>query len=243
MMDNHERLTAKSETGYFPKKQCTVNKNGVMYKYASCGYCDAIPYNEEYCDSCHVKKCFDKLGEFEDMMESGRLVYVPCFVGDIVFQIVGDGFGGYRLAKYEITEIKIWDAENLIFAFLGLEYEYDENDEVIDCLSDAVFLSSEYGTKWFIDESKAKEQLKQIQLDAFNVGDKAYFVWNYNEPEIQECEIQEVCRDEEHIGVILKYVNCLDDCETVKFSVDEYNKIWFTDLCNAKMRVEYLRNK
>ena len=39
------------------------------------------------CSGCVVDKCFDKLGKYEDLEEQGKLLKLPCAVGDTVYEV------------------------------------------------------------------------------------------------------------------------------------------------------------
>lgn len=69
-----ERLTARNDDGtaYFP--EC-FKKNG----------CKGEGYKKNYCDF-DIKIC-EKLAEYEDLEESGRLVKLPCVVGDTLYEL------------------------------------------------------------------------------------------------------------------------------------------------------------
>ena len=74
------------------------------------------------------------------------------------------------------------------------------------------------------------------------VGDSAYFIWNYNEPEIQECKIKEFQFIKRGVYVCLDYVDCLEEHQTVSFSMDKLDNSWFLDAEKVEARLNKLKN-
>lgn len=42
---------------------------------------------EKSCDNCPIQKAFERLSEYEGLEEQGRLLKLPCAVGDTVYRI------------------------------------------------------------------------------------------------------------------------------------------------------------
>lgn len=66
---------------------------------------------ETSCNNCPIQKAFEKLAEYEDLEEQGRLLKLPCGVGGIVYTIYSDEDGPFiREAKIEEVSIhhRIW---------------------------------------------------------------------------------------------------------------------------------------
>ena len=55
------------------------------------GYCNA-PYCQEDCNTCiFFRAVLDKLAHYEDLEEQGRLIELPCKVGEPVWVVPFDG--------------------------------------------------------------------------------------------------------------------------------------------------------
>lgn len=55
---------------------------------ASCSYiCKEIDGISYTCNECPVGEAFNKLAHYEDMEEQGRLIELPCAVGDTIYEI------------------------------------------------------------------------------------------------------------------------------------------------------------
>ena len=79
--------------------------------------------------------CMDKLGRLEDLEEQGRLIELPCAVGDTVWDIIRDEARGYGAIREKIVD--------------GIEYRtdgfymYANEDEWLGKLGELVFLTKE----------------------------------------------------------------------------------------------------
>ena len=60
-------------------------------------YCKATEEGNGDCKGCAISECFNKLGEYENLEEQGKLLKLPCTVGDTVY--VKMQFGGYAEAE------------------------------------------------------------------------------------------------------------------------------------------------
>lgn len=93
-----ERLTIEYCGEYVPKELCSIDRfGGADDCDLCCEYCKATEEGNENCRECAIRKCFNKLGTYEDLDEQGRLIQIPCEVGDTVY--VKMQFGGYAEAE------------------------------------------------------------------------------------------------------------------------------------------------
>ena len=80
--------------------------------YCSFTYCD----NEGKCkieNVCYDKKLYDKLKEYEDLEEQGRLIKLPCKVGDTIY-ITSSRYRHGRIESWINTgKFRISDMEEL----------------------------------------------------------------------------------------------------------------------------------
>lgn len=86
-----------------------------------------------------------------------------------------------------------------------------------------------------------KDKSKYIELPC-NVGDTAYFIWNFNEPEIQQCEVKEFQLDCSGIYVCLSYVNCIGHHEYSRFLMRNLHNSWFLTKSEAEAKLKELLN-
>ena len=81
-----KRLTIKDDEHYAPRMLCSTNRYGEVDDRDSCAeYCGDVRSCEN--GRCAIQQCFDRLGAYEDLEEQGKLLKLPCEVGDIVYRL------------------------------------------------------------------------------------------------------------------------------------------------------------
>lgn len=60
---------------------------------------------EKSCNNCPVQKAFEKLAQYEDLEEQGKLLKLPCNIGDFVFVINKNKF----IELHQIIAIEMID--------------------------------------------------------------------------------------------------------------------------------------
>lgn len=107
----------------------------------------------EYCSCDIAKNAYIKLAHYEDLEEQGRLIELPCKVGDTVYFIKF----AFSVAKSPITaeilSIKIIDGEMIYTAIT------QENSIVRKFKSDAIEKTI------FFTKSEAEAKLKEMEKD------------------------------------------------------------------------------
>ena len=84
-----ERLTTIVGENIFIKK--VVNES-----------CESVCLNEYDCRECPIQEAFEKLAYYEDLEEQGKLIELPCQVGDIVWRIATQ-YNNYDDSPYKIV--------------------------------------------------------------------------------------------------------------------------------------------
>lgn len=70
-----ERLTMEYCGEYVPKELCSIDRFGDADDCdLCCEYCKATEEGNEDCTGCAINRCFNKLGEYEDLEEQGKLL-------------------------------------------------------------------------------------------------------------------------------------------------------------------------
>ena len=83
-----ERLTMKYCGEYVPRELCSIDRlGGADDGDLCCEYCKATEEGNQDYSECAIGKCFNKLGKYEDLEEQGKLLKLPCAVGDTVYTI------------------------------------------------------------------------------------------------------------------------------------------------------------
>lgn len=142
-----ERLTYRTELGI------SIDKNEDCPTCSICWDCDISPRKCNY-----ISDALEKLADYEDLEEQGRLVKLPCKVGDIVYCI----FNGYTKCTHSNEEFDEYNCQ-------GCEYECDSKKEnyVQDMgaysLDWIVTNLNNFGKTVFLTKSEAEAKLKELR--------------------------------------------------------------------------------
>lgn len=112
---------------------------------------------DEYSD-INFERILDKLGKYEDLEEQGRLIKLPCKVGDTLYKIIVD--------KY--TKCSLHDKE------FSLNCEYCEEkcdskaiyvikDFIVFDINEIIFYMKSIGKTVFLTKSEAEKKLKEME--------------------------------------------------------------------------------
>lgn len=130
-----ERLTIEYCGEYVPKDLCSIDRLGGADDCELCSeYCKATEEGNEDCRGCAINQCFNKLGEYENLEEQGKLLKLPCAVGDTVYHVCIP-----RNEKPQIIEMKVGCVEPC-----GAIRNYKETCEVWN-----VYAESDYTKAYF----------------------------------------------------------------------------------------------
>ena len=127
-----ERLTDKNDVGnhFYPK--CFEK-------------CDGLGASSK-CDNCEIMTSVcEKLGKYEDLEEQGRLVILPCKVGDTLYRLVPNLYREY-------VEIKI---AQFVINKNGI---YFTTDKGVSWSADKI------GKTVFLTKSEAEQKLKEMEV-------------------------------------------------------------------------------
>lgn len=110
-------------------------------------------YDEEKsCNNCPIQKAFEKLAEYEDLEEQGKLLKLPCVVGDIIYEV-----------SYENREFVI--KEHIVKEFVYRKYRFPRIE--IYCENENGFLACNSMGKLdeclFLTKSAAERALKEME--------------------------------------------------------------------------------
>ena len=122
-----ERLTDKNAFGYYFYPKCFEN-------------CDGL-WSSSKCDNCEIMTSVcEKLGKYEDLEEQGRLIKLPCKIGDKVWHISG-------------RDIKEDVISGIEYSYDGMFYIWSNEDTWLGGFNDIVFLT----------KSEAEAKLKELR--------------------------------------------------------------------------------
>ena len=128
----------------------TENNKGDYYYPECIERCDGVGTSEKCneCDFCYA--ICKKLGEYEDLEEQGRLVKLPCKVGDIVYAKMAS------YCKMHYAEAEVKDFVHFIscgFCIVVTSKYFDKQNIPF----------SEFGKTVFLTKSEAEAKLKELR--------------------------------------------------------------------------------
>lgn len=122
------------------------------YSDGTHGASDSLPCGENSYD--YKNLLIEKLGKYEDSEEQGRLLKLPCKVGDKIFLDFA-GFGK-DIDKFIVKDFHLdcfEDGETILFC------DYESDDGVLSGQIDVV----EFGKTIFLTKSEAEAKLKELR--------------------------------------------------------------------------------
>ncbi len=142
-----DRLTIEYCGEYVPKDMCSIDRLGGADDCDLCyEYCKATEEGNEDCRECAISKCFNKLGEYEDLEEQGKLLKLPCAVGDTAWIVFEGEIFKCMVSKFDIVI-------NGIFPMLRI-------NETLKTIS--VSMKTLEKT-WFLTKEEAEAALKELE--------------------------------------------------------------------------------
>lgn len=152
-----ERLTMEYCGEYVPKELCSIDRSGNADDCdLCCEYCKATEDGVD-CRGCAINQCFNKLGEYEELEDNGKLLKLPCAVGDRIYRIDTD-------EKIKSKEIEIYDIDNIVILADGtILLKHDAYDGVIceleNIVTDKLYLDF---YRCFLTREEAEAALKNM---------------------------------------------------------------------------------
>ena len=139
-----ERLTDRNADGNYFYPKCFEK-------------CDGLGASRK-CDNCEITTSIcEKLGKYEDLEEQGRLIKLPCKVGDTVWD---NDFG--RPCAYTITSFSFGECEEYICKPVTTKevvFYYENSSGSIT----GSFAESAIGKSVFLNKSEAEAKLKELR--------------------------------------------------------------------------------
>lgn len=132
-----DRLTYRTELGV------SIDKNEDCPTCSICWNCDIPPRKCNY-----ISDALEKLAEYEDLEEQGKLIKLPCKVGDTVY-----GISMKKIISLTVNEISIFcmKGEKIINAKCQSDDEFRN------------YVEREFGKTVFLTKSEAEAKLKELR--------------------------------------------------------------------------------
>ena len=136
----------------------TERINGVVCSYW-CG--ENCRYNHKYCgysseDCPAMTDIYEKLADYEDMEEQGKLIVLPCAAGDEVYELQRTR---KRVQAYVVTAVEISGGNPISLSF---RWHLKDNKGIYG--NPYGFTAHDIGKTVFLNEDEAKKALKESEL-------------------------------------------------------------------------------
>ena len=125
------------------------NKDNPILKDVGHANCKNICEHEMFCDMCPIQEAIDKLAHYEDLEEQGRLIELPCKVGDTIWAI----FPTWTPMECEVVAIEI------------LSSTVNIETKVVDSDADRIFWPADFGKTVFLTKEEAETKLAELKGD------------------------------------------------------------------------------
>lgn len=140
-----ERLTYRTELGV------SIDKNEDCPTCSICWDCDIPPRKCVY-----ISDALKKLADYEDLEEQGRLIKLPCKVGDTVY--VNGVLGCGEAERYRVIRV---DYHSTLGT--GRNEFYIEALLCADPDSSIAFYDKQFGKTVFLTKAEAEAKLKELR--------------------------------------------------------------------------------
>lgn len=108
-------------------------------------------------------KCCNKLAEYEDLEEQGRLLRLPCKVGDAVY-VVTSPFNVFDDIEYdENMKEEVYEAYVSSVSFYKSGEQYRIYAKATNHFIGVYFRECDFGKTVFLTEEEAREKLKEME--------------------------------------------------------------------------------
>nr|DAK81815.1 MAG TPA: hypothetical protein [Bacteriophage sp.] len=103
-----------------------------------------------------------KLAEYEDLEEQGKLIKLPCKVGDDVWFVPSHTNYNLNILNNHSEENKIFHQKVARITFSSNGW-YLECDKDLEYATDHILLDKMYKETWFLTKSEAEAKLKELR--------------------------------------------------------------------------------
>ena len=108
----------------------------------------------EGCEGCPIQIAIDKLAEYEDLEEQGKLLKLPCAVGDTVYYADNEYY--FTVLPVKVDEISIMESSAILYKCLL----FDGNGNVETQFD---FDKDDFGKTVFLTQQEAEQALEEME--------------------------------------------------------------------------------
>lgn len=131
------------------------------YSDGTHGVADDLPCGEN--SYAYKQLLLDELGKYEDLEEQGRLLRLPCKVGDAVY-VVTSPFNVFDDIEYdENMKEEVYEAYVSSVSFYKSGEQYRIYAKATNHFIGVYFRECDFGKTVFLTEEEAREKLKEME--------------------------------------------------------------------------------
>lgn len=109
-----------------------------------------------------IKEVCDKLADYEDLEEQGRLIKLPCKIGDDVWFVPSHTNYKLNILNHHREENKICHQKVARITFSRNGW-YMECDKDLEYATDHILIDKMYKETWFLTKSEAEAKLEELR--------------------------------------------------------------------------------
>ena len=113
-------------------------------------------------DCEEIDAVYRKLKEYEDLDEQGRLIKLPCKIGDDVWFVPSHTNYKLNILNHHREENKICHQKVARITFSRNGW-YLECDKDLECATDHILIDKMYKETWFLAKSEAESRLEKLR--------------------------------------------------------------------------------
>ncbi|MER2108214.1 MAG: hypothetical protein ABS949_14870 [Solibacillus sp.] len=153
-----ERLTTEYIGYHVPIATCSMNRLGEADDCSDCK--ETCEQYAGACSTCPIQKAFSKLAEYEDLEEQGRLLRLPCNIGEPIFVIPS-------VVNYKLNVLNGFEKNNRVYEQIVCNVVFTKNDYLLNtCDGFCNVRGKGYGETWFLCREEAEAALQEMQEGA-----------------------------------------------------------------------------
>jgi len=122
-----------------------------------------------FCNNCSqstgnceiVKRMVEKLAEYEDLEEQGRLIKLPCNIGDDVWFVPSQANYKLNILNHQSKANRVYHQKVAKITF-SMNGWYLECDKDLEYATGHIFIDKMYKETWFLTKSEAEAKLKEL---------------------------------------------------------------------------------
>lgn len=117
---------------------------------------------KEYWEHKQVAEYLRKLKDYEDLEEQGRLIKLPCKIGDDVWFVPSQANYKLNILNHHSKTNRVYHQKVAKITF-SMNGWYLECDKDLEYATNHIFIDKMYKETWFLTKSEAEAKLEELR--------------------------------------------------------------------------------